>query len=88
MLPLNSHSMVFAMQEWTYCFHLLQNFVFNADVLKHGLYDHIGILKASVIQLTSQVTQDTVPLKRRNVFLLGFVIESGRVGWDRFYNLI
>lgn len=66
------------MQAKTHSFHLLQHFVFNVDVLKHSLYDHIGILKATVIQPAGQITQDTVPLKRCDVLLLGFVIEPGK----------
>ena len=61
----------------TYSLHLPQHFVFDVDVLKHGLHDHVSLLKASVVQPAGQVTQSAVPLERRDVLLPGFVIESG-----------
>lgn len=47
----------------------------DADVLKDGLDDHVGLLEASVVQLPRQVGQRGVPLKRGDAPLLGLVVE-------------
>lgn len=59
----------------TYSLHLLQHSVFDFDVFKNGLDDHVGFFEAAVVQRARQVGQDGVPLKCCDALLFCFVIE-------------
>ena len=47
----------------TYRFQFLDDFVFDADVLKDSLDDHVHIAEVAVVQSAIQVRQDCVLLK-------------------------